>query len=66
MGWSYSGDGTVLLSVPQEHILVAEGAGLGVWTFSVSIVSFLSPSFWETADIDRNTIKTTNLPNVVY
>ena len=42
---------TILITVGQEPIALAVGAGGGVvWTFLLSsILSLLSPSLWETA-----------------
>ena len=40
----------ILITVGQGPIAVAVGAGGVVWTFLLSsIISLLSPSFWETA-----------------
>ena len=41
---------TILITVGQGPIALAVGAGGVVWTFLLSsILSFLSPSLWETA-----------------
>ena len=41
---------TIWMIVGQGPIALAVGAGGGVWTLLLS--SILSPSLWETADID--------------